>query len=170
MGIIVNNTTNSCIFISILEGLKMYKIRTVVAISDRLTRGPLLHRMALRDGFELLAESKNGLDALALAKRHHPQLLITDVLPSCAENVALLKRLVEHRPRMRVMLISPYYTDWMSQQMCAKNIDVFFSVPFISDFLLDRCEAFCAPSSYSEDTLPTSFPTAINPPTAFSSL
>lgn len=132
----------------------MYKIRTVVAISDRLTRGPLLHRMALRDGFELLAESKNGLDALALAKRHHPQLLITDILPSCAENVALLKRLVEHRPRMRVMLISPYYTDWMSQQMCDKNIDVFFSVPFISDFLLDRCEAFCAPNSYSED--PTS--------------
>lgn len=126
----------------------MDKIRTVVAISDFVMRGSLLYQLRKSDDFAVVGVSKTEADTLVLAQQHRPQLLITNFAPKAFDDNYFLTRVVAQWPKPRVMLISPFYTDWVSQQMYEKNMVVARVTPFLPETLIEDCRRLCATKRY----------------------
>jgi len=58
--------------------------------------------------FELAASAENGLDALELAHKHHPDLLLTDIKMPVMNGLDLIKRLHKELPEIKTIILSGY--------------------------------------------------------------
>ncbi len=59
-------------------------------------------------GFEIVAEAKNGLDALALAKSNNFDVIIADMNMPVMDGVELLKELKKNEINVKIIIISAY--------------------------------------------------------------
>lgn len=133
----------------------MDRIRTLLVVSDGPIRESLVERMSDLDDFSVLAVSSSYAAVSALVQRFHPQLLIIDAALSDKKNLRLLDLALLHRPKPRLMLVTPYYTEWAVQQIFNNNVELLYPVPFSPDELLEQCRRLCAPERYADDVLLT---------------
>lgn len=59
-------------------------------------------------GFELVGEAGNGMEALALIERHHPDIVILDVRMPVLDGVGVLRELAGQTVKPRVIIVSSH--------------------------------------------------------------
>ena len=59
-------------------------------------------------GFELAGVAENGEEGLELARRHHPDLLLTDIKMPIMNGIELIKRLHGEMPEIKTVILSGY--------------------------------------------------------------
>jgi DNA-binding NarL/FixJ family response regulator len=88
------------------RGTKLNRIRVVVAVDNVLLRAGLRELLETASNVEIVAEARNGLEALELAKQLRPRVLVSDIAVPGLDGLEVTKRLAKDDPDVRVMIFS----------------------------------------------------------------
>ena len=80
-------------------------IRLLLADDHRMLR-ETLKRSMLDEGFDVVAEASDGLEAVALAAEHRPDLILMDVTMPEMDGVEAARRIIETDPSARVVMLT----------------------------------------------------------------
>ena len=74
----------------------------------RLAAKAVLRRM---EGFELVGEAKDGVEAISLAHELRPDLVLMDIHMSNMDGLAATRQIREFHPQARVVVVTDYDDD-----------------------------------------------------------
>lgn len=86
----------------------MASIRTIIADDHTLTRAGLRLLLEQLDGVEVLGEASNGREAVALAKKFTPRLVVMDISMPELNGIEATSRIVQEVPSVRVIILSTH--------------------------------------------------------------
>jgi DNA-binding NarL/FixJ family response regulator len=86
-------------------------VRVVLADDQRLVRESLGTLLGLLEGIELLASAADGEEAIALAERHRPQVVLMDLRMPRVDGIEATRRLRECQPDVRVIALTTFADD-----------------------------------------------------------
>jgi DNA-binding NarL/FixJ family response regulator len=86
-------------------------IRVVLADDQRLVRESLGTLLGLLDGIELVASAADGEEAVTLAQRHRPQVVLMDLRMPRLDGIEATRRLRECQPEVSVIALTTYADD-----------------------------------------------------------
>jgi DNA-binding NarL/FixJ family response regulator len=87
------------------------RIRLIVVDDHPVVRDGLHGMLASQTDLEVVGESANGEDAVALAGRLHPAVVLMDLRMPVMDGVAATSRIREQWPEIRVLVLTTYDTD-----------------------------------------------------------
>jgi DNA-binding NarL/FixJ family response regulator len=86
-------------------------IRVLLADDQRVVREGLGTLLSLLDGIELVGTAADGEEAIALAARHDPDVVLMDLrMPRC-DGIEAIRRLAERGDRPRAIALTTYADD-----------------------------------------------------------
>ena len=89
----------------------MSEIRVLIADDQRVVREGLEMLLRLLSGIEVVGTASDGEEAVALAGRLRPDVILMDLgMPHC-DGVEATRRLREHRPGTHVIVLTTYADD-----------------------------------------------------------
>jgi two-component system, LytTR family, response regulator LytT len=98
-------------------------ISTVIVDDERLARDELVYLLKAFPDINVVAQGKNGLDAIALIKEHDPDLVFLDVEMPGLDGIGVIKRLVERRMRLPQIVFATAYDHYAVQAFEVNAID-----------------------------------------------
>jgi DNA-binding NarL/FixJ family response regulator len=143
----------------------MPKIQVLLADDHTIVRQGLRVLLEAETDIEVVGEAETGRQALQLAKKHNPDVVVMDIAMPVLNGLEATRQLVKEIPGIKVLILSSYSDDEYMRQLTeagatgyllkqtaatelitaireANNGNAYFS-PAISRRLLDQCrEAF----------------------------
>lgn len=86
-------------------------VRVLLADDQRLVRESLATLLALLDGIELVATASDGEEAVELANRHAPEVVLMDLRMPRVDGIEATHRLRQDHPDIRVIALTTYADD-----------------------------------------------------------
>jgi len=85
------------------------KLKRVLIVDDVEDLRALLRiALTMRDSFEVVGEAADGIDAIAQAKAHQPDLVALDLSMPRLDGLEALPRILEVAPGARVVVVSGF--------------------------------------------------------------
>jgi PAS domain S-box-containing protein len=110
---------------------------TIVIVDDSADVRTLVRtQIRLSGRFDVIGEGVNGLDAVALASRHRPDLLLLDVSMPVIDGLAALPKVTEASPGTRVVMYSGFDEAGLASRAQALGAAAFVSKSAPFDVLL----------------------------------
>ncbi len=116
-------------------------VKSILIVDDcPIIRGVLT--MALEQAGHAVYTAENGLEALALLARIHPDLMLLDLHMPQLGGLEVLRAVKEHglRPQMPVVMLTGDSDDWALVEAHARQAAGYLHKPFETDVLLWRVE------------------------------
>ncbi|MER5883232.1 response regulator transcription factor [Streptomyces sp. NPDC001941] len=86
-------------------------VKVLIADDQPLVRRGLALMLAPEPGFEVVAEAADGEEAVRLAHRHRPDVVVMDIRMPVLDGIAATARLTEELPDCRVLALSTFDMD-----------------------------------------------------------
>ena len=86
-------------------------VRILIADDHLIVREGLRLILETQDGFELVGEAVNGLEALRLAAELHPDLILMDLRMPEMDGLTAIERLQKTQPEIAVVILTTYNED-----------------------------------------------------------
>jgi DNA-binding NarL/FixJ family response regulator len=86
-------------------------VSVLLADDQRLVRESLATMLGLLDGIELVATASDGEEAIALAARHRPDVVLMDLRMPRLDGIEATRRLREQVPDVRVIALTTFADD-----------------------------------------------------------
>jgi DNA-binding NarL/FixJ family response regulator len=86
-------------------------VKVILADDQRLVRESLGTLLGLLDGIELVASAADGEEALELAARHRPDVMLMDLRMPRLDGIEATRLLRERDPEVRVIALTTYADD-----------------------------------------------------------
>jgi DNA-binding NarL/FixJ family response regulator len=139
---------------------------TVVVVDDDLDYRHIVRYLlaSVSDTMVIVGEAADGEEALAVALRERPDVVITDLVMPRLNGVELTRRLRQELPLTKVILMSSYTEDAYRLMASDSGADAFVSkqvinsslLPAIRDAVRRRFSGGSGPLPPSADTSPAS--------------
>jgi two-component system response regulator LytT len=98
-------------------------INTVIIDDERPARDELAYLLKGFPEINLIAQGKNGLEAVALIKEHDPDLVFLDVQMPGLDGFGVIKRLVERKLRIPQIVFATAYDNYAIQAFEVSAVD-----------------------------------------------
>jgi two-component system, LytTR family, response regulator LytT len=98
-------------------------INTVIVDDERPARDELAYLLKGFPEINLIAQGKNGLEAVALIKEHDPDLVFLDVQMPGLDGFGVIKRLVERKLRIPQIVFATAYDNYAIQAFEVSAVD-----------------------------------------------
>ena len=98
-------------------------INTVIVDDERPARDELAFLLKAFPEVNLVAQGKNGLEALALIKEHDPDLVFLDVQMPGLDGLGVVKKLVERKLRVPQIVFATAFDDYAIQAFDVNAVD-----------------------------------------------
>lgn len=112
--------------------------RIIVIDDDPITRMDLVE-MLLEQGYDVVAEGKNGEEAVRLTETWQPHLVIMDVKMPVMDGLTATG-LIRRTSESSVMLVTAYSQKQMMEQAKAKGVCAYLVKPVMEEDLLPAVE------------------------------
>jgi DNA-binding NarL/FixJ family response regulator len=86
-------------------------VRVLVVDDQTVVREGLVMLLGLSPGIEVVAAAANGEEALELARRHTPDVVLMDLRMPRVDGVEATRRILAELPRTRVIVLTTYADD-----------------------------------------------------------
>ena len=101
----------------------MRPLRVLLADDHRLIRAGIRALLEQLGNVEVVAEAANGREALELADKHRPDIVLMDIAMPELNGLEATERLKKQFPRMRVLLLSMHADEAYVSQALAAGAD-----------------------------------------------
>ena len=98
-------------------------INTVIVDDERPARDELAFLLKSFSDINIVAQGKNGLEALALIKEHEPDLVFLDVQMPGLDGFGVIKKLVERKLRVPQIVFATAYDNYAIQAFEVNAVD-----------------------------------------------
>src|ERR1700674_2199110 len=98
-------------------------INTVIVDDERPARDELAFLLKGFPEVNIIAQGKNGLEAIALIKEHDPDLVFLDVQMPGLDGFGVIKKLVERKLRMPQIVFATAYDNYAIQAFEVSAVD-----------------------------------------------
>jgi response regulator NasT len=109
-------------------------VRILVAEDETIIRLDL-RELLERSGFEVVAEAKDGEEAVDLARRHAPDLAIMDVKMPRLDGIEAARRILDERP-IPIVMLTAYGQDELVSRAVEAGVFGYLVKPFREQDLL----------------------------------
>lgn len=86
-------------------------VKVLVADDQRVTREGLMLLIGLNTGMKVVAGAADGAEAVALAREHHPDVVLMDLAMPGTDGFAATRMLREEAPETAVLVLTTYADD-----------------------------------------------------------
>lgn len=86
-------------------------LRLLVVDDHEVVRQGLVALLDRRDGFEVVAQAGTVAEAIAMARRHHPDIVIMDVRLPDGSGIEACREIRAERPETRIVMLTSYPDD-----------------------------------------------------------
>jgi DNA-binding NarL/FixJ family response regulator len=86
-------------------------VRVLVADDHPVVRAGLVAMLSAEPGLEVVGAAASGEEAVLLAARHHPAVVLTDLRMPGAGGLAAIRRITTELPGVRVVVLTTYDSD-----------------------------------------------------------
>lgn len=86
-------------------------IRVVLADDEQLLRVGFRMILDAHEDFEVVAEARDGREAIATAAAHRPDVVVMDVRMPELDGIAATETIVQQQPRVRVLILTTFDLD-----------------------------------------------------------
>jgi two-component system, LytTR family, response regulator LytT len=108
---------------AILPLARKMPISTVIVDDERPARDELAFLLKAFSDVNIVAQGKNGLEALALIKEHDPDLVFLDVQMPGLDGFGVIKKLVERKLRVPQIVFATAYDNYAIQAFEVNAVD-----------------------------------------------
>ena len=98
-------------------------MNTVIVDDERPARDELSYLLKGFPEINVVAQGKNGIEALALIKEHNPDLVFLDVQMPGLDGFGVIKKLVERKARIPQIVFSTAYDHYAVQAFEVNAVD-----------------------------------------------
>src|ERR1700690_4284380 len=98
-------------------------INTVIVDDERPARDELAFLLKSFPEISIVAQGKNGLEAVALIKEHDPDLVFLDVQMPGLDGFGVIKKLVERKLRIPQIIFATAYDNYAVQAFEVNAVD-----------------------------------------------
>src|SRR6202451_1699945 len=98
-------------------------LSAVVVDDEQLARDELAYLLKSAGDVDVVAQGKNGLEAVSLVKEHNPDLLFLDVQMPGLDGFGVIKKLVERKLRMPQIVFATAYDNYAVQAFEVSAVD-----------------------------------------------
>jgi response regulator NasT len=109
-------------------------VKILIAEDETLIRLDL-RTMLERAGYEVVAEARDGAQAIELARSHEPELAILDVKMPSLDGIEAARRILEERP-IPIVMLTAYGQDELVQRAAEAGVFGYLVKPFREQDLL----------------------------------
>jgi two-component system, LytTR family, response regulator LytT len=99
------------------------QLNTVIVDDERPARDELIYLLKGFPDVNVIAQGRNGLEAVALIKEHDPDLVFLDVQMPGLDGFAVIKKLMERRLRMPQIVFATAYDQYAVQAFEVNAVD-----------------------------------------------
>ncbi len=117
-------------------------MRILIAEDETLIRLDL-RAVLERDGFEVCAEARNGIEAVALAREHEPDLAILDVKMPGLDGIEAARTIIAERS-IPIVIVSAYGEAELVQRAVEVGVFGYLTKPFREGDLAPAIRTACA--------------------------
>jgi DNA-binding NarL/FixJ family response regulator len=123
-------------------------IRILVAEDYPIIREGICRLLEGCEGFQVIGQAKNGLEALNLTRELHPDVLVLDISMPEMDGIDALKQMMGFTPQPRVVILSIYADPALVQMTLGLGVLGYVLKQSISDELIDAIRAANRGSGY----------------------
>ena len=105
------------------KGTAAATLTAVVVDDEQLAREELAYLLKNHPEVEVVAQGRNGVEALSLIKEHRPDLLFLDVQMPGLDGFAVLKKLIEKKIRLPHVVFATAYDHYAVQAFDVNAVD-----------------------------------------------
>ena len=87
------------------------KIRVIVLDDHAIVRQGLRMFIEMQEDMEVVGEGTNGLEAVDLAARLNPDVILLDLLMPQMDGVEATRQIIQHNPQARVLILTSFGED-----------------------------------------------------------
>ena len=98
-------------------------INTIIVDDERLAREELAYLLKAFPEVNLIAQGKNGLEAVALIKEHDPDLVFLDVQMPGLDGFGVIKKVVERKLRMPQIVFATAFDNYAVHAFDVSAVD-----------------------------------------------
>jgi DNA-binding NarL/FixJ family response regulator len=125
----------------------MMSVTVVVADDHPVVRQGL--RMLLeRERFEILGEASDGLEAIALAERFHPDVIVLDLAMPTLDGIGAVREIVKASPRTRVLMLTMHTEEHLILEALRAGVKGCVSKTQAAEHLIEAIREVCAGRVY----------------------
>jgi len=89
----------------------MTKVRVLLADDDHLMRAGLAELLSIDPSIEVVAQAATGREAIALTRRHRPDVVLMDVQMPDLDGITATHELVNDDPAIRILILTTFELD-----------------------------------------------------------
>ena len=86
----------------------MKRITVLLADGNRFVRTEFRKLLVLEDDLEVVGEAKNGLQAVAMVKKLHPELVLMDIAMPLLNGLKATRQILKATPATKVLMLSAH--------------------------------------------------------------
>jgi len=101
-------------------------IRVLLADDENLIRSALASLLAIQEDVEVVAEAASGDEALAMARRHRPDVAVLDLQMPGLDGIAVAEALVTDLPGCASLILTSYGRPGHLKRALAAGVRGFF--------------------------------------------
>src|SRR5574340_1289666 len=98
-------------------------LSTVIVDDEQLARDELAYLLKGVDDIEVVAQGKNGVEAVNLIKEHAPDLVFLDVQMPGLDGFGVLKRLIDKKVRLPQIIFATAYEQYAVKAFEVNAVD-----------------------------------------------
>lgn len=87
------------------------EIKILVTEDHGIVRHGIVAILQLQDGFTVVAEARDGLEAVALHQAHQPDITLMDLRMPNLEGVDAITQILQQTPNAQIIILTTYDTD-----------------------------------------------------------
>ncbi|WP_061683142.1 MULTISPECIES: response regulator transcription factor [Microbacterium] len=112
-------------------------IRVIIVDDESLVRAALRVFLDSSDGFDLVGEADNGIDAIALVRSTHPDVVLMDVQMPKMDGIEATQRLTREFPGIKIVALTTFSSERVIVPMLSAGAAGFLVKDTSPDRILD---------------------------------
>ncbi|MBF4560879.1 response regulator transcription factor [Microbacterium sp. VKM Ac-2870] len=112
-------------------------IRVIIVDDESLVRAALRVFLDSADGFDLVGEAENGIDAISLVRSTHPDVVLMDVQMPKMDGIEATQRLTREFPGIKIVALTTFSSERVIVPMLSAGASGFLVKDTSPDRILD---------------------------------